>query len=147
MRSCRCRTTARATITSSRAPNATNLDQGAGRIDYRISDKDSIFGRWFESFEFDLTPFGKGMPGLYVGANRAKHTGGISETHVFSPALVLESKFGVDMTDQHLSFRKHDGPQDLGMQPISGVTQIDGLPQINIANYVNGGFGNYCAVA
>jgi hypothetical protein len=30
----------------------------------------------------------------------------------------------------------------LGMQPISGVTQVDGLPQINISNYVNGGFGN-----
>jgi hypothetical protein len=124
------------------APNTTNLDQGAGRIDYRISDKDTVFGRWFESFEFDLTPFGKGMPGFSLGSNRSKHTGGISETHVFSPTFVLETKFGVDMTDQHLSFGNKTDPKSLGMQPISGVTQIDGLPQINVANYVNGGFGN-----
>jgi Carboxypeptidase regulatory-like domain/TonB-dependent Receptor Plug Domain len=124
------------------ASNATNLDQGAGRIDYRIGDKDTLFGRWFESFEFDLTPFGKGMPGFTLGANRAKHTGGISWTHVFSPTFVLETKFGVDMTDQHLSFGNTTDPKSLGMQPIAGVTQIDGLPQINIANYVNGGFGN-----
>jgi hypothetical protein len=124
------------------APNTTNLDQGAGRIDYRINDKDTIFGRWFESFEFDLTPFGKGMPGFTLGSNRSKHTGGISETHVFSPTFVLESKFGVDMTDQHLSFGNKTDPKSLGFQPISGVTEIDGLPQINISNYVNGGFGN-----
>src|SRR5499427_8256443 len=124
------------------SPNTTNLDQGSGRIDYRINDKDTVFGRWFESFEFDLTPYGKGMPGFTLGANRAKHTGGISETHVFSPALVLESKFGVDMTDQNLSFGNTTDPKTLGFQPISGVTQIDGLPQINISNYVNGGFGN-----
>ena len=122
--------------------NTTNLDQGAGRIDYHIGAKDTLFGRWFESFEFDLTPFGKGMPGFSLGANRAKHTGGISETHIFSPALVLESKFGVDMTDQHLSFGNTTDPKSLGLQPIAGVTQIDGLPQINISNYVNGGFGN-----
>src|SRR5712691_1543690 len=122
--------------------NATNLDQGAGRIDYRIGDKDTIFGRWFESLEFDLTPFGKGLPGFSLGANRSKHTGGISETHLFSPTLVLESKFGVDMTDQHLSFGNSTDPKSLGLQPISGVTQLDGLPQISIANYVNGTFGN-----
>jgi hypothetical protein len=57
-------------------------------------------------------------------------------------SLVLESKFGVDMTDLHLSFGNKTDPKSLGMQPISGVTQIDGLPQINISNYVNGGFGN-----
>jgi len=124
------------------ASNATNLDQGAGRMDYRIGEKDTLFGRWFESFEFDLTPFGKGMPGFSLGANRAKHTGGISETHIFSSSWVLESRFGVDMTDQHLSFGNATDPTTLGLQPIKGVTQVDGLPQINIANYVNGGFGN-----
>ncbi len=124
------------------ASNATNLDQGAGRMDYKIGEKDTIFGRWFESFEFDLTPFGKGMPGFSLGANRAKHTGGISETHVFSPSWVLESRFGVDMTDQHLSFGNTTDPTTLGFQPIKGVTQVDGLPRINISNYANGGFGN-----
>ncbi|MGI8989569.1 MAG: hypothetical protein ACR2I2_08295 [Bryobacteraceae bacterium] len=124
------------------AANLTNLDQGAGRIDYRISDKDTLFGRWFESLEYDLTPFGQGLPGFTQGANRAKHTGGISETHIFSPTLVLETKFGVDMTDQHLSFGNTTNPTGLGLQPISGVTEIAGLPKINISNYVNGGFGN-----
>jgi len=82
------------------------------------------------------------MPGFSLGANRSKHTGGISETHIFSPTWVLESKFGVDMTDQHLSFGNATDPKTLGLQPISGVTQVDGLPQINIANYANGNFGN-----
>jgi len=82
------------------------------------------------------------MPGFALGANRSKHSGGISETHIFSPTIVLESRFGVNMTDQHLSFGNTTDPKSLGMQPIAGVTQIDGLPQVNIANYVNGGFGN-----
>src|SRR6266699_3129906 len=106
--------------------NTTNLDQGSGRLDYRIGEKDTVFGRWFESLEFDLTPFGKGMPGFSLGANRSKHSGGISETHLFSPTLVLESKFGVDMTDQHLSFGNATDPKSIGLQPISGVTQLDG---------------------
>ena len=124
------------------ASNVTNLDQGSGRIDYRLSDKDTLFGRWFESVEFDLTPFGQGMPGFGQGANRAKHSGGISETHIFSPNVVLETKFGVNMTDQHLSFLNNTSLTSLGLQPIAGVTELAGLPKINISNYVNGGFGN-----
>src|SRR5207244_10696166 len=123
------------------ASNATNLDQGAGRIDYRIGDKDTIFGRWFESLEYDLTPFGKGMPGFSLGANRSKHTGGISETHLFSPTLVLESKFGVDMTDQHLSFGNTTHAKSLGLQPISDVPQIDGRPPINMRSYLKCALG------
>ncbi len=124
------------------APITTNLDQGAGRVDYRLSSSDTLYGRWFESMEFDLTPFGQGMPGFSQGSTRAKHTGGFSETHVFSPAWVLESRVGIDMTDQYLSFGNNTDPTSLGLQPIKGVTLIAGLPKINISNYVNGGFGN-----
>jgi hypothetical protein len=120
----------------------TDLDQGAGRIDYAVSAKDSLFGRWFESIEFDLSPFGKGLPGFTLGSNRKKHTGGAGETHVFSPNLVLESRFGINMTDQFLSFGNQTDPKSLGLQPIGGVTQIGGLPRVNISNYANGGFGN-----
>ncbi len=124
------------------APDLTNLDQFTGRIDHRWGSKDSLFGRWFESWEKDLNPFGKGMPGFDLNANRKKHSGGFSETHVFSPTVVLESRFGVDVSDQFISFDNNTDPKSLGLQPISGVTRVAGVPRINISNYANGGFGN-----
>ncbi len=118
---------------------ATNIDQYTFRIDHRIGDKDTIFGRWFESWQKDLSPFGAGLPGFGQTANRQKHSGSATYTHVFSAAQVLEGRFGFDNTDQFIAFQNAVDPKTLGFRPLP-VTLIGGLPRVDIVNYVT--FGN-----
>ena len=118
---------------------ATNIDQYTFRIDHRLSDKDTIFGRWFESWQKDLSPFGAGLPGFGQTANRQKHSGSVTYTHVFSASQVLEGRFGFDNTDQFIGFENAVDPKSLGLRPLP-VTLIGGLPRVDIVNYVT--FGN-----
>ena len=98
--------------------------------------------RWFDSYQIDQLPFGAGLPGFQRDSNRKKRGLGLTDTHIFSPNVVLETRFGIDLVDQFIAFGNTTDPKSLGMQPIDGVTLIAGLPRINISNYVNGGFGN-----
>ncbi len=118
---------------------ATNIDQYTFRIDHRISDKDTIFGRWFESWQKDISPFGAGLPGFGQNANRQKHSGQVTYTRVFSASHVLEGRFGFDNTDQFISFENDVNPTSLGFRPLP-VTLIQGMPRVDITNYV--AFGN-----
>jgi len=119
----------------------TDIDQYTVRIDHRIGEKDSIYGRWFSSSEQDLAPFGQGLPGFGASTNRRKHSLSSAYTHVFSPALVLESGFAYDQTDQFKLFTDQTDMKSVGLQPLPVTLQNDGLPDFEISNYVN--FGNY----
>jgi hypothetical protein len=121
----------------------TDLDQYTVRIDHRFGDKDSINGRWFESFQKDLAPFGLGLPGFGNFANREKHTWGVAHTHLFSPTFVMETRVSGDYTDQFTFGQNRTDPKTVGLNPIAGVTnasEASGMPRIEIANYIN--FGN-----
>ena len=121
----------------------TDLDQYTVRIDHRFSEKDTINGRWFESFQKDLAPFGKGMVGFGNFANREKHTWGVTHTHLFSPAFILEARASGDYTDQFTFGQNRTDPTSVGLQPIPGVTyagEAAGMPRIEISNYIQ--FGN-----
>jgi hypothetical protein len=121
----------------------TDLDQYTIRIDHRFGEKDTINGRWFESFQKDLAPFGKGLVGFGNFANREKHTWGVTHTHLFSPSLVMEARASGDYTDQFTFGQNRTDPTSVGLQPIPGVTfagEAAGMPRIEIANYIN--FGN-----
>jgi hypothetical protein len=120
----------------------TSLDQYTTRIDHRFNDKNTLFGRWFDSYQEDRLPFGQGLPGFSRSSNRKKRSLGFTDTHIFSPGLVLETRFGWDYVDQFISFGNAADIAALGMRPISGVTLVKGLPRVNINNYANGGFGN-----
>lgn len=121
----------------------TDLDQYTVRIDHRFGDKDTINGRWFESFQKDLAPFGKGLPGFGNFANREKHTWGVTHTHLFSPTFVMEARASGDYTDQFTFGENRTDPTSVGLNPIAGVTnagEAAGMPRVEIANYIN--FGN-----
>ncbi|MEP6536873.1 MAG: TonB-dependent receptor [Bryobacteraceae bacterium] len=124
------------------APVTTVLDQFTSRIDHRFNDKNTLFGRWFRSHEVDTVPFGQGLPGFGNSANRTKNGFGGTDTHVFNGSLILESKFGYDMTDQFFGFANSTDPATVGLKVIPGVTKVAGMPRINISNYLSNGFGN-----
>ncbi len=119
----------------------TDINQFTARVDHRFGDNDNIFVRWFDSRQEDFSPFGNGFPGLGNNANRQKHSVTVNETHVFSPSVVLESRFGYDQTDQFTFPEDETDPSSLGLQPLP-VTRTDmGIPQFNISDYQT--FGNY----
>ena len=119
----------------------TNIDQYTARVDHRIGDRDNIYGRWFDSYEKDLSPFYQGLTGFGRWTNRQKHSATASWAHVFSPTLVLDTGAAWDQTDQFTVFTDHSDMTAYGMKPLASTMKDDGLPEILISNYVN--FGNY----
>ena len=119
----------------------TNIDQYTARVDHRIGDKDTLYGRWFDSYEKDLAPFGQGLPGFGAWTNRQKHSATVAYTHVFSPTLILEAGAAYDQTDQFKIFTDQNDMKSVGLQPLPVTMTDDGLPDFQISNYVN--FGNY----
>ena len=50
----------------------TNMDQYTARMDHRFGDSDSIYGRWFDSCQKDLSPFTGACRVSVTHANRKK---------------------------------------------------------------------------
>ena len=93
------RATARPAISTTSSPGGQVTDQGDGRVDYRLSDKDSLFGSlsWSNTGKTSGSPF----PGPLDGAdfNGAQETdlsrnAQISYTRVWSPTLISETRVG-----------------------------------------------------
>src|SRR5213592_3057317 len=63
-----------------------------GRLDHKMSDKDSLFG----TYTYDNTPFHTtdGFGNNSILSQTTRHIGAIEETHVFSPALVNSARLG-----------------------------------------------------
>jgi len=122
----------------------TDLNQYTIRIDHRFGDNDTLNGRWFESFQEDLSPFSRGLPTFGNLANREKHTWGFTYTKVYSPQFIMETRVSGDYTDQFTRGSNTTLPTSVGLEPIPGVTYADetaGMPRITIDNYM-GNFGN-----
>jgi hypothetical protein len=122
---------------------ATDLDQLTTRIDHNFNSKHSINGRYFQSLQEDLAPFGWGPPGFGRVSNRKKFLWGVTSTHVFTPSLIMEMRASGDYTDQFIDPLQKGDPRQFGLQPIDGVTfanEESGPPRILIDNYLN--FGN-----
>src|SRR5262249_6753600 len=118
---------------------ATDIDMWTVRMDHRLTSKDSISGRWFESWQGDRIPFGQGLPGFGRTANRQKHSGNLTATHLFNSSNVLEARFGFDDSSQFITFENADDPTAVGLRPLD-ITNKAGMTRINITNYVS--FGN-----
>ena len=122
------------------------------RIDHKLGDKDSLFGRYsFEKFElfdtkgqsgcciptpaglaskFDLGPFVSG--GQFT--NLAASGFAFNETHTFSPSVVNEFIAGFARTNPFTTQSDfgHNSAQALGINNINITPFSTGLPTINI---------------
>ena len=130
-------------------PGKQNTDQGDGRVDYRLSDKDSLFGSlsWSNTNKadgpyfpgpLDGTPF-NGVGEIDLGRNaqlsytRVWKPTIISETRVAFSRLVTARSSGNPSTDLYSQFGIG------GYNPTGATATNGGLPQFTI----NGGLGNY----
>ncbi|MCL5745948.1 MAG: carboxypeptidase regulatory-like domain-containing protein, partial [Acidobacteria bacterium] len=123
------------------AAPTTNSEQYHGRIDHRLSNKNSLFGRvsWF-----DHRPFQKQVifPGDMFGRkdDLSNKNVVLSDTHTFSPTLINEFRVGI--IRQYFTFADasygQDWPRKLGFP--SNVP-IDVIPTVGISGYTSVGYG------
>ncbi len=86
-------------LISSSLPNFINQEYGVGSIDYNISDKDSLRGR------FVLNRFGdedySGFPAVFFGVQPNNgYLATVSEYHTFSPTVTNEFRLGYNRYNQ-----------------------------------------------
>jgi len=135
------------------APGSQVTDQGDGRVDYRLSDKDSLFGSmsWSNTGKTSGSPF----PGPLDGAdfNGAQETdlnrnAQISYTRVWNPSLISETRAG--FTRLVTSRLGANPTTDLfsqfgigGYNPTASTANNGGLPQIGISGYQQTGANDW----
>jgi hypothetical protein len=80
-------------------PGALNTDQGDGRVDYRLSDSNSIYGTisWSDTSKSSVQPLPGALDGgVFQGSSETDlgRNTMLSWTHVFSPSMVNEARVG-----------------------------------------------------
>jgi hypothetical protein len=123
---------------------AQNTDQGDARVDYRLSDKDSLFGSlsWSDTSKSDGAPLAGALDDTgFNGAGEIdlSRNGQMSYTHVWNPSLVTESRVG--FTRLVTSRIGANPTTDLftqfgigGYDPTTATSNNGGLPQIGFGN-------------
>jgi hypothetical protein len=121
-------------------PGSLNTDQGDGRVDYHIDDKNSIFGSisWSNTYKTSVPPFPGALDGgdfngsseLDLGRNAQ-----LSYTRIWSPALISETRIGFSrlVTARTQANANTDEFKAIGMGGYDPTTTLNGgLPQIHL---------------
>jgi hypothetical protein len=102
------------------------------RVDHRISDKNTIFGRYLHQRQQNPS-FESGLPGtlgLHQQLRVVKHAL-ISDTHVFSPSLINEARFGIAYNTNPRWAEDVDGPAFLQATGLYNVTRDGNIPDVH----------------
>jgi hypothetical protein len=127
-----------------------DTDQFDIRMDHKISDSDSIFGRVSYS-DRNLTPPGPIPPPLDSASfssgnflNNARSVA-VSETHIFTPRLVNEIRFGYNRNrSERLQFNSDQNlSATYGIPGIPYSTNNGGLPAFEISDLTSFGSSQY----
>lgn len=117
--------------------NPFNMDQGSGRIDYAISDRDRLFGRYTYATTANNSPgimplYGQTFP--YLGHNAA-----VEESHAFNDHSINVLRFGFTKSVVKVLADRGDGTnyvQELGLNNLAGELNPTeyGLPTVVISD-------------
>jgi hypothetical protein len=117
-----------------RTPRSTqNINQYNVRLDHRFTDRDSIYATWSNSNDILYAPAINPLGGNAAPLNDHLWTGTYS--HVFSPTLVNEFRFGVNDSATFRNAESAYGPNYAG--------DLFGLPYANNANAATYGVPNF----
>ncbi|MGH9627122.1 MAG: carboxypeptidase regulatory-like domain-containing protein, partial [Bryobacteraceae bacterium] len=131
----------------SNPPWSEDRDQFDFRVDHRFSDRDNIFGR-YSFYRYDNLR-GAPLPGLArggVGNDRALDDNDgrhlvISETHVFTPNLVNEARYGLKWlkVDKRAltQLTRNEVASEFGIQGLPDRESLQGLPLIALGGALN----------
>ena len=125
--------------------NPLNFREDILRLDYRINDKHSLYGRWLQDANSLLDPFGtfssSNLNTTPTNRNRPGESYLLSETWVATPHVVNEVHANATWVSQHILpagntwQRSTYGFQYPQLYP--GGWFPDGIPQVSITNYAN----------
>ncbi len=121
-------------------PSWTYINQWDLRIDHSLSSKDTIFGI-FSRFDETATPsqpfsavLGSALQTNFA-TTQPTYILALSETHLFSPTLVNEARYGIDHnynTRVIPTLNELGLPADYGIQGIPQIAGNGGLPTFNL---------------
>jgi hypothetical protein len=124
-------------------PQNTTINQYDVRIDHCISTRDTVFGVF--SRATDDVSSAQPFPGIAGGAlqigfatTQPVYVLALSETHLFSPTLINEVRFGLDHnynTRVIPTLNTLGLPEQFGIQGIPQIANNGGLPTINIGGF------------
>ncbi len=85
------------------SPNPLDYREDIARVDYRINDRHTMFGRWVDDYNSILVPNGPGgnIPITPEERDRPGKSALVSETWVISPTLINEAHAGASWNSQH----------------------------------------------
>jgi len=126
---------------------ADRVDQFDVRVDHKISEKDSIFGR-FSMLNNTLSPPSAIPPPLssadFNSGDWTNNTRSavISETHIFSPRVINEARIGYSrLRTERLQFNSNDNlSQQIGLPGVPFAPGNGGLPEFDLDGF--GSFGS-----
>lgn len=124
-------------------PFYNRVESFIGKIDQHIGKSDLLTGRYFfgdsiQGFPLGLVAGGTGAPGFNTVTPTRINVISTSYTKVFSPALLLELRFGYNRF--HETFRAQDigfDPSSIGLDTLgAGTSSLDfGMPLIQVGQF------------
>jgi hypothetical protein len=134
-------------------PGGDTVDQGDARVDYRLSDKDNLFGSmsWGNTSKLSGAPLPNYLDDTgFQGASEIdlSRNGQISYSRVWSPSLVTESRVGFTrlVTGRFTNTPTSDAFTKFGIggyDPTPTTLNNGGLPNIGIGSYVTIGAADW----
>ena len=124
------------------------------RLDFKINDRNAVFGRWISDHNSLIDPFGTfstgGLPTVPTQRNRPGQSYVISETFNFRPNIINQATFNFSFVSQHIPpsginyLRSTFGFQFAKLFPTAGQYP-NGIPSVSITNF-SGFSGPYFAL-
>ncbi|MGA2135362.1 MAG: carboxypeptidase-like regulatory domain-containing protein [Bryobacteraceae bacterium] len=124
-------------------PGGLRTDQGDGRVDYRIDDKDSLFGSisWSDTSKNNTPPFQGALDGGNFYGSSEQDLGRnaqIGFTRIWSPSLISETRvaFSRLVTARTQANAETDEFKAYGIGGLDPTTTLNGgLPQFGMGQY------------
>jgi hypothetical protein len=124
-------------------PGTLTTDQGDGRVDYRIDDKDSIFGSisWSDTSKTNTAPFQGALDGAnFYGASEIDlgRNAQLSYTRIWNASLISETRIGYSrlVTARTQGNADTDEFKAIGIGGYDPTTTLNGgLPQFGMGRY------------
>ena len=108
------------------------------KVDQKIGEKDSFAARVMQRWETSKNPFSGSTTGTFPATtDTSQKLIGLSETHLFTPALINEFRAGLTRTtDSELSgFSGTDWAAKLGIPGTTTDSTLEGFPKFSVTGF------------
>ena len=123
-------------------PHVNDFDSFISRGDHRFNDKDSLSVRYGKRFGRTNAPDGGSNLGKFdTFTHNDVSLGGLTYTHIFTPALLTEFHFGLSRAANYDTLLgSWPTAAQLGIAGSTAIPGLAGFPLINVTNYLALGY-------